>query len=204
LIQSDELKNRESLSVVGPIKLIYVSIVNQYKHQWHVVEAVAMARKATGLNLQIDLVGPAYGPALNRLNVAIARHDPMGEWVIYRGAIDYEELHEIYAKAAIGIFASSCENMPNILLEMMAVGLLVLSSDRGPMPEILGDAGLYFDPEKPISLATILTEVLSLNGQVKDISLAARDKALTYSWERCATETFGFLRSVVRGSKEIS
>ena len=178
------------------IRLIYVSIVDQYKHQWHVVEAVAKAREQSGLDLQLDLIGPAYAPALARLNKAIAEYDPQGEWANYRGAIDYNDLHSLYSEAHVGIFASSCENMPNILLETMAAGLPVLSSDRGPMPEILGDTGLYFDPEEPSSLAKALLQLLSSEDDIRRLAYAAHEKAKNYSWERCATETFGFLREI--------
>ena len=51
--------------------------------------------------------------------------------------------------------------MPNTLIEAMAAGLPIVSSDRGPMPEILGDAGLYFNPESPDSIASALYEMAS-------------------------------------------
>ena len=178
--------------------MIYVSIIDQYKHQWHVVEGVAKARKSSGLDLRLDLIGPSYAPSLKRLNVAIAVHDPHGEWVKYRGAVDYQELHSLYAKAHVGIFASSCENMPNILLEMMAAGLPILSSDRGPMPEILGDAGLYFNPEKPESLSKALLELLATEEEMSAFARAAHQKAKAFSWQRCAESTFKFIGPVAR------
>jgi glycosyltransferase involved in cell wall biosynthesis len=84
----------------------------------------------------------------------------------------------------------------------MAAGLPVLSSDRGPMSEILGDAGLYFDPEQPDSLCSALLELLSSVEKMRMLSSAAHEKARTYSWERCANETFEFLRQVVEAYPE--
>ena len=196
LMPDEKVLARRSPKAGEAIRLIYVSIINQYKHQWYVVQAVAKAREQSGLDLQLDLIGPAYAPALSRLNKAIAQHDPQGEWAHYRGAIDYSELHSLYANAHVGIFASSCENMPNILLETMAAGLPVLSSDRGPMPEILGDAGLYFDPEKPNSLVEALLQLLASEDTMRRLMHAAHEKSKRYSWERCAAETFGFMREI--------
>ncbi|MBC7490134.1 MAG: glycosyltransferase, partial [Glaciimonas sp.] len=105
-----------------PYRVLYVSIIDQYKHQWHVVEAVAALRKQ-GFPIVLDLVGPAYPPALKRLNQTIDRVDAVRRWVHYHGAIPFNELHLRYAEADLGLFASSCENMPNILLETMASGL---------------------------------------------------------------------------------
>ena len=123
-----------------PYRLLYVSAIDQYKHQWHVVEAVAALRKQ-GFPLVLDLVGPAYPAALKRLNQTIDHVDAKRRWVHYYGAIPFCELHLRYAAADLGLFASSCENMPNILLETMASGLPIACSSRGPMPEVLGQTG---------------------------------------------------------------
>jgi len=179
------------------IRLIYVSTVDLYKHQWHVVEAIARAREESGLNLQLDLVGAAYAPALDLLMEAFVQFDPKGEWTHYHGEVDYNELHLFYSNAHVGIWASSCETFGMILLEMMASGLPVLSSDRGPMSEILGDTGQYFDPEKPNSLTNALIRLLASEDAIYCFSHAAHDKAKRYTWERCADETFGFLKGVV-------
>lgn len=178
-----------------PYRVIYVSIIDQYKHQWQVVEAMA-ALRSEGWPLALDLVGPAYPPALARLHAALARHDPQGEWVRYHGAVAYEVLHTLYAQADLGLFASSCENMPNILLETMAAGLPVACSDRGPMPEVLGDAGVYFDPERPADIARALRELITSPELRTRCAEAAYMKSQTYSWERCADETFGFLARI--------
>ena len=98
-----------------PYRVLYVSIIDQYKHQWHVVEAVATLRKQ-GLPIALDLVGPAYPSALKRLNQTVGCVDVERRWVHYHGAIPFNELHLRYAEADLGLFASSCENMPNILL----------------------------------------------------------------------------------------
>lgn len=196
IISDDDLAKRKLPAKGEPINLVYVSIIDQYKHQWNVVEGVAKARKFSGLDLRLDLIGPSHAPALKRLNAAIADHDPNGKWVNYRGSVDYEELHSLYFKAHLGVFASSCENMPFILMEMMGSGLPILSSDRGPMPEILGDAGLYFNPEKPESFSGALLELLASEERMIAFASAAHEKAKTFSWQRCATETFRFVRNV--------
>lgn len=183
-----------------PYRVIYVSIINQYKHQWHVVEAIAALRRE-GLPVALDLVGPAYPSAFARLNVAIERHDPQGEWVNYHGAVAYTELHDLYAQADLGLFASSCETIGIILLETMAAGLPVACSDRGPMPEVLGDAGVYFDPEQPDDIARALRELIdspALRTQKAEASHAA---ALAFDWKRCADDTFAFLERIALNYK---
>lgn len=182
----------DSYDAGHPYRVIYVSIVDLYKHQWHVVEALGALRRG-GWPLALDLVGPAYPPALSRLRSDIARLDPEGDWVRYHGAVPYAKLHSLYSQADIGLFASSCENMPNILLETMASGLPVACSDRGPMPEVLGDAGVYFDPESPEDIARALRELIASPELRLEKANASYTAALAFDWKACADETFEFL-----------
>lgn len=178
-----------------PYRVLYVSIIDQYKHQWHVVEAVAALRQE-GIPVSLDLVGPAYPPALKRLQETLSRLDPDGCWARYHGPIPFEALHQHYAVADAGLFASSCENMPNILLETMASGLPIACSNRGPMPEVLGDTGVYFDPEQPRDIARALHELIDSPQLRTELAQASYERAQQYSWQRCADETFKFLASV--------
>jgi glycosyltransferase involved in cell wall biosynthesis len=180
-----------------PFRMLYVSIIDQYKHQWNVVEAAATLR-VQGFPIVLDLVGPAYPPSLKRLNETIAAVDTDRQWVHYHGAIPFNELHLRYAEADLGLFASSCENMPNILLETMASGLPIACSNRGPMPEVLGDAGLYFNPEQPNDIARALFELIESPQIRTNLAQAGYERAQQYSWQRCSAETFGFLFAVAR------
>lgn len=179
----------------NPYRILYVSIIDLYKHQWHVVEAIEALRKQ-GLPLVLDLVGPAYPPALKLLKKTIDRIEGSSMWVNYYGAIPFDELHLRYKQADMGLFASSCENMPNILLETMASGLPIACSRRGPMPEILGSAGSYFDPECPKDIARAIETLIQspqLRGKLAQLGY---EKSMQYSWQRCANETFQFLIAV--------
>lgn len=183
-----------------PYRILYVSIIDQYKHQWHVVEAIAILRMK-GLPIQLDLVGPANLRALQRLNSTIDSVDIGRHWVHYHGAIAFDELHHQYAQADLGLFASSCENMPNILLETMASGLPIACSNKGPMPEILGQAGVYFDPEQADDIARALSELIESPQLRTELSKISYASAQQYSWQRCANETFRFLNVVVQDYK---
>ena len=57
-----------------------------------------------------------------------------------RGEVPHRDLPEHLFRADLFVFASSCENLPNIVIEAMAAGLPIASSRRPPMPEVLEDA----------------------------------------------------------------
>ncbi len=184
----------------NPYRVLYVSTIDQYKHQWYVVEAVAALRQQ-GLPVVLDLVGPAYPPALQRLNETINRLDPGRAWVRYHGEIPFDDLHHRYAQADLGLFASSCENMPNILLETMASGLPIACSNRGPMPEVLGAGGIYFDPEQATEIVRALQRLIESPTLRTELAHLSYQRSQQYSWQRCADETFGFLSAVAQEYK---
>lgn len=175
-----------------PFRLLYVSIIDQYKHQCNVVEAVYNLR-IRGFPVSLDLVGPAYPPSLAKLEKTIACLDPENSWVHYCKAISHDSLHHIYKNADLGVFASTCENLPIILLENMAAGLPVACSDRGPMREILGNAGMYFDPEKPQEISRVIENLLCSSETRASKAAQSYARCNHYTWERCSNTTFSFI-----------
>jgi glycosyltransferase involved in cell wall biosynthesis len=66
------------------------------------------------------------------------------------------------------------------------------------MEEILGDAGVYFDPEDPNSIAAALRALVEDATLRQRCAEAAYARAREYSWQRCSRETFAFLQQVAR------
>ena len=124
--------------------------------------------------------------------------DPMGVFITYLGSIPYNELNLLYQSVDLGIFASTCENMPNILIELMASGLPIACSSSGPMPEILGLAGDYFEPEISESIALCIKRLIDSPETRKKISRLAYKRAEKFSWKNCADSTFSFLEKMSR------
>jgi glycosyltransferase involved in cell wall biosynthesis len=86
--------------------------------------------------------------------------------------------------------------MPNILLETMASGLPIACTNRGPMPEVLGQAGVFFNPEHPVDIARALRELIESPQTRTELTRASYERAQEYSWQRCAKKTFRFLSEV--------
>lgn len=189
-----EITNTLAFPVIGErsIRVLYISNAAWYKHQWMVIRAVEQLRNE-GVDVILTLVGGGTGPAQQMLRHQMALSDPRGEFVTQKGFVPQSELTSYLADSDIFVFASSCENMPNTLVEAMAAGLPIACSRCGPMPEILEDGGEYFDPEDPGSIVSALRKII----EDKNLrwKLAARGKTLStrYSWDRCAEETWSFI-----------
>ena len=186
---------RESFTDAAPFRLLYVSILEPYKHQDIVVEAVVSLRRG-GVPVALDLVGPGSPQDQAVLAAQLQRLDPRGAVVRYRGAIPYAELSRAYAAADAFVFASSCETFGIILLEAMAGGLPIVCSHRSAMPEVVGTAATFFDPLHAASLATAIKRLVDDEGLRRNLSFQAQEQARLFTWEKCANETFGFVREI--------
>jgi glycosyltransferase involved in cell wall biosynthesis len=179
------------------IRCIYLSNVAMYKNQWVVVRAVKILRDR-GFNIELLLVGSGdNGRAQRLLDDEIAFSDPDGSFVKSVGFVRHEDLPSLIASSNVFIFASSCETISITLLEGMAVGLPIACSNRGPMPEVLGDGGVYFDPKDADSIAAAVEDII-ITPDLR-VTIAQRAKGLSeqYTWERCSSSTWRFLRDCV-------
>ncbi|MGL2995216.1 glycosyltransferase family 4 protein [Flavobacterium sp. TSSA_36] len=179
----------------NPFKLLYVSIVTVYKHQWNVVAAVLKIREE-GFPITLDLVGTYTEESLKKLKQILS--NDIYNCINYRGLIPYEELDEIYKDADSFVFASSCENMPIILIEAMTAGLPIASSNYGPMPEVLGDAGFYFDPLKTEEIYLSIKEMLISKEKREKYAWESFNKSINYTWKECSDKTFEYLSLVAK------
>lgn len=179
-------------SDANPFRVIYVSAVEPYKHQWNVARAVATLR-AQGLPVSLDLIGPANPTTLPKLLNVLAEVDPSGTAIRYVGALPYEQLHARYQGADLCVFASSCETIANILIEGMAAGVPTVASSIPVLREVLSEAGEYFDPEDPENIALTIETMLRSPALRVTKAWSSFELANSYSWQRCADETFAFL-----------
>lgn len=174
------------------IQCIYISNAEIYKHQWVVIKAFGKLRKQ-GHKTKLLLVGGGKGRARKLMDKAIIETDPLGDFIESREFMPHSEIPKILGASDLCVFASSCENMPVTLLESMAVGLPIACSNRGPMPEVLEDGGVYFNPEDVDSIASSIANIVNDFELRMRIAKRAAELSQKYSWSRCADETWEFI-----------
>lgn len=188
----------EQLLEKKEIRLLYVSRIDFYKHQWNVVKAAQLLRDMK-IPVRLDLCGYVGNKrALNRMNEAIKRADPNGSYIHYHGHLDYHSLPDLYKKIDIFVFASSCESISSILLEGMASGVAIACSKMPVAEEVIRDAGVYFDPEKPGDIKDAIHQLIVNQQLFNQCKEKAYHYAKEYSWKTCATDTFSFLKEIAQ------
>jgi glycosyltransferase involved in cell wall biosynthesis len=176
-------------------KVVYISNAAMYKHQWHVVEALNMLVNS-GLNVELLLVGGGQGKAQELLECSLNKFDPERRFVSQLPFVNNNEIPKILSESDLFLFASSCENMPITLMEGMASGLPIVCSQRGPMPEVLQDGGVYFDPENSKSIRDAIFTVFNDKQLKSQIRMISRERASNFTWEKCAHETWSLISQI--------
>ncbi|HEV8693288.1 MAG TPA: glycosyltransferase family 1 protein [Lysobacter sp.] len=180
--------------------LLYVSRFDTYKHHREVITGYSRLPQALRDKFALILVGETNLPEADRMTELIARLQ-LTDRVLMLGPVPYPELPRFYANAHATLFASSCENCPNILLEALGAGRPVLSSDVMPMPEFGGDGIDYFSPFDPDSIAVALQRVLADKEHASRIARAAEQRSARYDWAATASETWQRILSLPAQSR---
>ena len=178
-------------------RICYVSSIEPYKHQWNLIEAISILRSEYKFNIKLDFAGPISKSAEKKFHSSLNRYDPFQQWITYHGPLRFSEIHNIYRKSDLGVFLSTCENMPNIVLEMLASGLPIISSHYGPMPEILLDSALYVDPLDVTDIVDNLLPVINDENMREVLAEKGCKTAKKFSWKECSSKSFKYLLSFV-------
>ena len=114
------------------------------------------------------------------------------------GPIPYAGLPAAYHHATVNLFASSCENCPNILLEALGAGRPVLSSDVMPMPEFGVDAVGYFSPTDPSSICDAMVRVLTDESHSNKLAMASARRSADFDWVNTSRTTWENITGLVK------
>jgi len=183
-------------SQTRPFRFLYVSWVEPYKEQLNLVRAIAKVH-SEGCPVALDLAGAGESRTVAELRSLVSEIDPTGAFLRYHGPVRYPEIAGLYRQADAFVFPSSCETFGMPLLEAMAAGLPVASSNKTVMPEVLGDAGIYFRPNVDEISACVRALAEDVNARQRYANAAYR-RAARFTWARTAEETFAFVAGVGR------
>ncbi len=184
----EELRRRYSLGE-APL-VLSVSARRPHKNLVRLLEAFARVRHEP-LPL---LVLPGYRTAFeHEVSAAIERLD-LGNRVRTLGWIPDADLESLYAAAACFVFPSLAEGFGQPVLEAMERGVPVASSNASSLPEVGGDAVLYFDPLEVTAIANAVERLLADPALAERLAAAGRARAAQFSWERTARETIAAYR----------
>lgn len=169
--------------------ILYVSRFDVYKHQYEVVQAYAQLAEDLRREYKLLLAGELDETEVNRVRGLIHKY-ALQDQVCILGPVAYHDLPALYQHACLILFASSCENCPNILLEALGSGRPVLSSNVMPMPEFGGAGVGYFSPFDAKEISQEMARVLSDLELRKKMAEAATARSKEFEWAVTAKKTW--------------
>lgn len=168
--------------------LLAVSDIYVQKNFTSLVQAIAKVQKGRP-DVYLKIAGRAVDDDYFEQLKNLILHLGLQEKIEFLGHVDSDELRELYQHCRLFVFPSTVETFGNPLVEAMACGAPVASSHTAAMPEVLGDAAAFFDPNDTDDMAATIETLLASEDKCRDLSLRARKRAQHYSWRNTASRT---------------
>jgi glycosyltransferase involved in cell wall biosynthesis len=174
--------------------LLFVGNVKPNKNLALLLEAIAAT--ADRLPYRLIVAGRIHGMGTGD-DAVLRRARAMGDRVRFAGQVSDTELCSLYAGAAALVLPSLYEGFGLPLLEAMAAGCPVLASNAGSLPEVGGEAALYFSPDSANELAACLLRLQDVPA-MDALRGLGHQQLQQFSFERCAIQTAAVLNRVAR------
>jgi len=165
--------------------ILYVGAAYPHKNLERLVEAWKIFVDRHENKYQLVLVG-TEDYFYKKLKLPITNYQLP---IIFTGFVDDQELVELYENAHLYVFPSLYEGFGLPPLEAMSHGTPVISSNASCLPEVLGEAAMYFDPNNTEQMAEVMHQVLSDTDIQMQLHQNAREHLKRFSWEKLARKT---------------
>jgi glycosyltransferase involved in cell wall biosynthesis len=152
----------------------------------HAMPAVIARRPNVRLAIVGDTSGKGFWDNVPELMEFVRTHPPLEQHVRFTGYLSDEDVVALLNGASALVFPSLWEGFGLPAVEAMQCGVPVLASNAGALPEVVGDAGLFYEPRKPEEISArilLFLEDQSLRARLRQAALA---RARRFSWGRAA------------------
>lgn len=174
--------------------IIYTGSVYPHKNVDVLIEAVARHNRLREVDLELALVC-SRSVFYDRTNQKITEKG-LGHWIKMLGFVEDADVSKLYSLALALVHPSKMEGFGLTGLEAMSVGLPVIASHASSLPEVYGDAALFFDPNKVDDLVACLDELIRNADLREDLIAKGYTQAKKYSWEKMGVETISVYNSL--------
>jgi glycosyltransferase involved in cell wall biosynthesis len=187
---------RKSPSKLKEDYIVFVGNVKPHKNLKNLLEAYERIMDEYSINLKI--IGKKEGFITGDTEVA-KYADIYKERINFTGFISKEDLIKSVGLAKCMVFPSFYEGFGLPPLEAMACGCATIVSNAASIPEVCGDASLYFDPYNVDSIEAQLRYILSKSQAREQLITKGLERVKKFSWENNSNQTIGIILSLLEG-----
>jgi glycosyltransferase involved in cell wall biosynthesis len=169
--------------------VLCVGTIEPRKNLSTLLDAWSLLRSELRHDFELVFAGPAAWGEKNTFNRIRAE-------ATYLGYVPEVDLPRLIAGAAAFAYPSLYEGFGFPVVQAMAAGTPVITSNTSCLPEITGGAALLVDPRSPAEIAAALTKLLESETLRRELAARGRERATVFRWDRCAEESLEFFRTV--------
>lgn len=170
--------------------ILFVGSLKKHKNIERLLEAYT-SLKSRGIRHRLVIIG-RYSPGETGILRKIESTD-----ALYPGEVPIQDLVVIYNLADLLVIPSLYEGFGLPALEAMACGVAVASSSASSLPEVVGEAGILFDPYDISDISDKVYQVLMDKGLRQDLIEKGFKRVGDFSWEKTAEQTLDVYREVL-------
>ncbi len=169
----------------GSRYLLYVGGLSPHKNLLRLLEAFSIAAPVDVRLVLVGDLGDVFHTHVPELRAAVARLG-LGERVHFTGFVPDEELVHLDNRAYALVQPSLMEGFGLPPVEAMACGIPIICSLAGSLPEVVGDAGVYFDPRDVEAMAETIRRLLADPTERDRLAARALRRSARFSWSSSA------------------
>jgi glycosyltransferase involved in cell wall biosynthesis len=172
-----------------------IKVFFKIRNRYYVEKAANTNLNKKKNNLQLVLVGKEDYFYTKVIKFS-KEFDKRGNKIIFSGFVPDDDLVVFYRKALAYIFPSLYEGFGLPPLEAMAQGCPVVSSNKASMPEVLGEAAFYFNPEDKSEMYNQIIRIINNSSLREELIKKGHEQIKKYSWQECAEQTLAIYNSI--------
>ena len=173
--------------------ILFVSNIQRYKNFFGLIRAFALLKGKIDDSVRLVFAGRCFDAAYYRELQSFITAQKLEDRIIFLGDVSYIHLPYLYANCALFVNPSTCESFGMTMVEAMSCGAPILASNIEPMPEICGEAAIYFDPTDPATISEALFAALNDPSALSIMRANSLKRARMFSWENTALRVLEIL-----------
>ncbi|MBD3270982.1 MAG: glycosyltransferase, partial [Elusimicrobia bacterium] len=178
--------------------LLYVGVFQPRKNIEGMINAFRLFKKTDTGNVRLVLAGKT-GWLYQKICTAVQADEITRTWVSWLGYVSDQEKWALYRNARALVFPSFYEGFGIPAVESMKCGTPVLYANCSSLPEVVGEAGIGFDPYCTENMADAMSRIVNDDALHQSLHLKSIERSRNFSWDQSAHTLMTVLNTVGEG-----